>query len=392
MDSPVFADDSKRRFDSWDTLLEATPPQSSPYLSKLLCVCEDQNVWPISNEIMPDIQDREMQFKEFAQDAEQNAVASATRNAQGNLIVSAWSFVSLTIFCLVAVVILLIALQSDLTKGFFSDKTSALMVSPLLLGAIKFPRFKRTKREPKPKKIQYRNWETVRVYDELAGYTWSCSMPLKILTQNLPIDCRYTQEIASSKITAAALYGFGLLAPSFFLLIGAGAGMVTGAILSVIFGSMGAIFGWWRGYRAFMDAPIWIVRRVYKQIIGEDGQAHLDFDALPEVIPEYHTKLNNMPLPLAREHRRAEVDEVIRQTSQKQNGMAAVLIRQNLATAYTPRIWRAYVLYEMLKGRDIRAKMKGPNSKSDKMQKITMAGMALGSLGILVVALLLLGS
>jgi hypothetical protein len=389
MDSPVFADDSNRRFDSWETLLEAAPPEPSPYLGKLLCVCEDQNVWPISNEIMPDIQDREMQFKEFAQDAEQNAVASATRNAQGNLIVSAWSFVSLTIFCLVAVVILLIALQSDLTKGFLPETTGALL---FLMGAIKLPKLKRSKREPKPKKIQYRNWETVRVYDELAGYTWSCSMPLKIITQNLPIDCRYTQEIASSKITAAALYGFGLLAPSFFLLIGAGAGMVTGAILSVILGSMGAAFGWWRGYRAFMAAPIWVVRRVYKQIINEDGKVHLDFDALPEVIPEYHTKLNNMPLPLAREHRRAEVEEVVRQTSQKQNGMASVLTKQNLATAYTPRIWRAYVLYEMLKGRDIRAKMKGPNSKSDRMQKITMAGMALGSLGILVIALLLLGS
>jgi len=388
MDSPVFPMARKERsFRTWDELLKAAPPDAQHFPDKLVCVCEDQNIWPISNDLMPDVQDRQMQFKEFAQDAEQNAVASATRSAAGSALINAWSIASLMIFTVVAAIILMIALQSQLAQDLRGQVGVAL---PFLMGGLAF---RRGKKEPKPKPERFKDWELVRVYDELSGSIWSCSMPLKVLSANLPLECRYTQELLSSRLMAMGFFGGAIFAVGFLMAMVGGLHIALTIMVPLLIALLGVAYGWLKGYQSFMLPPIWIVRRVFKHVQTESGGYVVDYDSLPEIIPEVHTKLNNMPLSMAVASRRAEVEEVIKQTTSKNGGSTAtaVMTKQNLASAYTPRIWRAYVLYEMLRGRDIRAKMKGPGTKGDKLQKISMAGMALGSLGILVVAMLLLG-
>jgi len=109
-------DGKERSFQTWEELVSAPIPELQHHPDRLLCVAEDQNIWPVSNNYFPDIGDRQLQFKEFSEDAEQNAVASAARDAAGNGLVNAWSIASLMIFTIVAAVILLIALQSDLAQ------------------------------------------------------------------------------------------------------------------------------------------------------------------------------------------------------------------------------------------------------------------------------------
>ncbi len=70
-----------RSFRTWEELISAPNPELQHYPDRLLCVCEDQNIWPVSNNYFPDISDRQLQFKEFSEDAEQNAVVSAARYA-----------------------------------------------------------------------------------------------------------------------------------------------------------------------------------------------------------------------------------------------------------------------------------------------------------------------
>lgn len=393
MDSPVFSAAKGPRFRSWEELLSAPPPEAEPYPDKLICVCEDQNIWPISNEMMPDPQDRQMQFKEFSQDAEQNAVTMATRDSANSKLMNAWAIISMTVFAIVSLMVLLVAMQSDMAKdirgNFHPLGPSAAML--FMVGGLSF---RRKKGEPKPER--FRSWETLRVYDELAGFPWSCSMPLKILQENLPLDCRYTDELWPARKTAMAFWGGIFYAGGIIPALMFGWPIMATLTLPLLIAPLGILFGWKKGYERFVIPPTWIVRRVFKQIEVEPGQYQIDYDSLPEVIPEVHSKLNNMPLPMAQATRRAEVDEVIKQMESKSNGgngssATAVLTKQNLAIAYTPRIWRAYVLYEMLRGRDIRSRMKGPAAKGDKLMKLSFGGMALASMGILVVALLLFG-
>jgi hypothetical protein len=421
VDSPVFTEGRKAPvFTDWDAFLEATPPQVQHYPDKMMAVCEDQNIWPMCGDVMPDIQDRQMQFKEFGEDAEQNAVASATRAAAGSGMINAWSIASLMIFCIVSAVILLIVLQSNLAKGFLPGggvppaPTAALLVmSGLVLpwrkqkgregleieseGKPKRKWFTRPVIKPRPQK--FKDFETLRVWDEVSGTVWSASLPLEVILGHIPLDCRYTQELTTARYIAMALFG-GLL----FLL-----GVTTTALLGwpllwalttpLLIGGVGVLYGYFKGFGSFMLPPIWVVRRMYERILIDESNPNkgyrMNYDALPVIVPEFHTKVTGMPVDMAAAVRRAAAEEVIRVANQGQNknggnGSSTTLTAENLAVAYTPRIWRASMLFEMLLGRDIRARMKGPEGKGDKLQKISMAGMALGSVGLLIAAMVFL--
>jgi len=122
-DSPVFPlERHPREFTSWHDLITAPPPDIEHYPDKLICVCEDQSIWPISPyTIVPDVQDMQMQFKSFQQEAEQNGVvvAAKTNKANANL-ANAWGVAALAVFCLVSVVIILIVLQSKIGQDFLN--------------------------------------------------------------------------------------------------------------------------------------------------------------------------------------------------------------------------------------------------------------------------------
>jgi hypothetical protein len=167
----------------------------------------------------------------------------------------------------------------------------------------------------------------------------------------------------------------------------------------LLIGGVGVLYGYFKGFGSFMLPPIWVVRRMYERILIDESNPNkgyrMNYDALPVIVPEFHTKVTGMPVDMAAAVRRAAAEEVIRVANQGQNknggnGSSTTLTAENLAVAYTPRIWRASMLFEMLLGRDIRARMKGPEGKGDKLQKISMAGMALGSVGLLIAAMVFL--
>lgn len=412
VESPVFPlERNPRRFNTWEEFLAATPPVVAHYPDKLLCVCEDQNIWPISNQMMPDIQDRQMQFKEFEADAEQNAVASATRESSNSGLMGAWSVASLMIFCIVSAVIVLIALQSkvgqDLLDGIPGVSGLPGELSPFLFGMTLFLPFKkgqREKSEPKPETRRERarrlkDWETVRLFDEMVGYAWSASLPLQVIVANLPTSCRYTQELGMARRIAGAVWGGAVLLFTLMVTTALGWNLIPSIIVPVLVAPLGMLFGFLKGYGVFMLVPVWVARREFAR--GSDPQDDvnyaINYDALPLIVPETHTMLTGVPMEIAVSERRQMAEQAARATQETRggdrNGTAAVGVmdRLNLAVAYTPRIWRASALYEILKARAIRKKMRGPVGKGDKLQKISMAGMALGSIGLLILALLLLG-
>lgn len=447
VDSPVFPVPGKAPiYTDWESFLTAKPPPAIHYPDKMLAVCEDQNIWPICGDIMPDIQDRQMQFKEFAEDAEQNAVATATRAAAGNSLITAWSVASLMVFCIVSAIILLVVLQSNLAQQFIPQglpggaPAAALLT---MMGAVlpwgkgkkgEGPRielqsdsaevvepdsppdvtdeeakalwveapkknWRLLKRTPKPKK--FKDFETVRVWDETTNSTWSASLPLEVLVARIPLECRYTQELTTARRMGMGFFG-GL---AFLVVLLATTALhwplLWAFVVPALVAPVGILYGFFKGFGMFMLPPIWIVRRMHQRLPvdphDERKGYRLDYDSLPIVVPEIHTKLTGMPLEIAVSERRASAEEVIRSANaqQQQNGgkgVASVISKENLAVAYTPRIWRAFMLYEMLKGRDIKARMKGPGGAQDKIQKISMAGMALGSIGLLIAALVFLGN
>lgn len=129
--SPVFPlEKNPREFTEWNDLITAQPPDIEHFPDRLLCVCEDQGIWPISSYvIIPNIQDMQMQFKEFGLDAEQNGVVSAAKSTDsGDGVSKSWSYVAMGVFALVAVIIVLVVLQSKIAKDFLND------FNPLMIG------------------------------------------------------------------------------------------------------------------------------------------------------------------------------------------------------------------------------------------------------------------
>ena len=57
--------------------------------------------------------------------------------------------------------------------------------------------------------------------------------------------------------------------------------------------------------------------------------------------------------------------------------------------AHAPHIFRATTTYEMIMARDLKDDLKGPKTTSDRIKEISMAGMALGSVGLLVFVILI---
>lgn len=416
VDSPVFpVDRHPVVLAEWQELLVATPPPPAHYPDKLLAVCEDQNIWPVCSEIAPDIQDRQMQFKDFAEDARQNAIASATRLASGNVLINMWSIASLSIFCIVSAMILLIVLQSNVAQGLIpGGKPAASLI--FMMGMIipwrrrkaveAFPEGQATPtttstlsaKQLRARRRSLKELETVRIWDEVSGLIWSASLPLAVLRANLPLTCRYTQELGAARLLGAGFFGSLVLLPGLAVSVVMGWPLLWGTIGAVLIALVGAFYGLVQGYGMYMLPPIWIVRRMYERVPvdpDDEGQGYrYNYEALPIVVPEIHTKLTSMPVEMAVAERRGAAEEVIRMASEGQSrngGGVASLSQRNIAVAYSPRVWRAGMLYEMLKGRDIKARVKGPGTKSDKLQKISMAGMALGSIGLLIASLVFLG-
>lgn len=118
-DRPTFYIGGMERFTSWQDFMAAHPPPPDHHPDRMMAVCEDGNPWPLSFEIVPDLQDRAMQYSEFENQAEQGAYAGSVKETYTESMLRVWSIACLMVFSIVSVFTLLLVMQSDTAKGIW---------------------------------------------------------------------------------------------------------------------------------------------------------------------------------------------------------------------------------------------------------------------------------
>ena len=119
-DLPVYGDEKPIRFTTWAEFVSASAPKYPYSQGRLVAVCEDSGIWPISMEMVPDMEDRQMQFKEFFDDGAQSAESNAIRDSQDGPFAGAWAMASLAVFVIAAMIIVIITLQSKFAEDIGS--------------------------------------------------------------------------------------------------------------------------------------------------------------------------------------------------------------------------------------------------------------------------------
>ncbi len=387
-------------------------------------ICEDNSIWPVSMNSDPDLDDRQMSRKDHYEEGFQYAKAAATRAAMGNPLLTAWSVVGCIVFAIASILIALFFIQIKFGEQISEQIGASIPHSPLflaVLGAIavsqttpklggalkglrerfnKFRlRFRRKPKEKKPKPPNLGPLETVFIYDELAGRPFTKSVPLYVLTEKLPVSCRYTYEPGITKWLAAGI-GAAVGVVGIFGILVFPYGQIMGIIFGLLIGApIGTIAGYFGLTPFLLESPFWVVRRMrlrdesgevlYELIDGDTGEIQND----PcDIFPEEHTHLMGLPVPLARElrlalaHKGASVATAPKSGS---NGAAvAVTERPNpqitAAMSYNPTIHRATTLYEEIEQRDFKEEFKGGMNTMQKVQVYSLMVMAIASVGLLV--------
>jgi hypothetical protein len=409
-DSPTFFAGGVRRFSSWAEFLEADPPIPEHYPDKLIAVCEDGNPWPVSFVEVADLQDRQMQYSEFENQAEQNAYAGSVRETYEGTMMRMWSIAALMVFCIVSAIIVLIAIQSQTAQSFFSINPSTML--PIALGLtllkgrfrkqsstalavvkpIKEPKAKKEKKAKKIKLPKFKDWERVLVWDHYDGnMVWVAELPLRVLYEHIPPDCRSSYENNMARRWGAGVFGGVSLIALFALFFGLQV-HIFWAILGPPFLSLiPAAFGYFKGYSRWMKAPIWCVRRV---AIGTEpvmqGILHTRGTGIPpEVIAQ--TRRTNAETAFNVDYARRRQSQPSGDPGGHRNSAPPSLAGVQLAEYYQPSHYSSMALYEVMKGKDVKEHFKSGKGESRKLEQFSMAGMALGSIGLLIVALLLFG-
>jgi len=423
IDQPIFPVEKKPgACRSWDELLNCDAPKVLRSVDKVMMICEDNSIWPVSMNSDPDLDDRQMSRKDHFEEGFQYAKAAATRAAMGNPLLTAWSVVGVIVFAIASVLIALFFIQIKFGDEISEQIGAAMPHSPLFLmvfgaiavsestpklgGALKrlrerFAKFRlRFKRKPKVKKERPPNLgplETVFIYDELAGRPFTKVVPLYVLTEKLPVSCRYTFEPGITKWLAAGVGAAIGVAALFGGLVFA-YGQIMGIIFGLLIGApFGAIFGYFGLTPFILESPFWVVRRMrlrdesgevlYELIDGDTGEVQ---NNPCDIFPEDHTHLMGLPVPLARELRLALAHQGAagRAPTSNANG-AAVRERPSnpqitAAMAYNPTVHRATTLYEEIEQRDFKEEFKGGMSGMQKIQIYSLMLMAICSVGLLV--------
>ena len=430
IDQPIFPVEKKPGVcRSWDELLNCDPPPVLRSVDRVMMVCEDNSIWPMSMNSDPDLDDRQMSRKDHFEEGFQYAKAAATRAAMGNPLLTAWSVVGCIIFAIASVLIALFFIQIKFgdeiseqigaamphTSVFFALFGAIVVSQPTSRsrGALKrlrerFVKFRlRFHRKPKVKKEKPPKQgplETVYIYDELAGRPFTKMVPLYVLSEKLPVTCRYTYEPGITKWLAAGV-GAGIGMAILFVALMFSYGQVMGMVFSLLIGSpVGAVFGYFGITPFLLETPFWVVRRMrlrdesgevlFELIDGDTGNIQND----PcDIFPEEHTHLMGLPVPVARElrlalaHRGAAVAAA--PASNGSNGAAARERPSNpqitAAMAYNPTIHRATTLYEELEQRDFKEEFKGGMTGMQKIQVYSLMMMAIASVGLLVFLILI---
>lgn len=92
-------------------LLDAPPPPPLPIVKHVHMVCEDNAIWPLTPEPMPNLQRRSMERVDHYQEGVQAAKAVATRSSGDHPLATATLAIGAFVFLAAAMAIVLIVLQ-----------------------------------------------------------------------------------------------------------------------------------------------------------------------------------------------------------------------------------------------------------------------------------------
>lgn len=411
---PVTSEGKLPWFTSWDEVLQAEPPPARHYTDKIRVVCEDENPWPFSCTVLPDPIDRQLEFKEYNSACLQKAVTSSSRDSDRRQMRDFWSVASLTIFCIVSAIIVLIVLQSRTAQSLTSSGLFLPGMAAFLMGGLSFRR-KRPKNvdneEPKSvkrKKPFRKDWEIVTLADEVSlqrglDPIWELVLPLEAITTGHPSvsvdrNARYTRELSSARWTGAAFWGgigmaLSMILFSLALKLGLWSIPAAAPVIAIL-----GMFGYFVGYKPWAPTPCWTMRRLFRrnqqgQILDINGDVfHPDsmVPAATEIECQPHTMLTGVDYDYYTFRRRSGIEiaakQIAAQGSRDSGGkqVAAQVDPETLAVHYRPRKFTASTLYEYIVGRDYKRKFRDRPQKLSKLEKMSRAGMALGSIGLLI--------
>lgn len=401
-DSPVFYPGGVPRFETWEELLNAEPPLPDHHTDRAFCLCEDDNPWPLSLKEEPDLLDRQLQYEEFSNASQQMAYAGSVQDTYGVNLIRIWSIACLMTFVVASTFILIFAITSNFGQSFLPGS----MILPFLLGAagplapamiVRRPNFHNIFRRDLAQLWPFKAsvfWERVVLYDSYAGgLIWAAELPLPVLFDHLPIECRYTHEINDARWWGLGVYAGIAGLVSFVGFWIAAVPLIFSIMGTIAIVALAGIYGHRRGYARFVPVPMWTARRI--EADNEEpvikGIAHSLGTGLSQDAMLTH-RIEKARSTAMEEHAR----QMRNQRSQPDgNPQAAPPSDPNwnrLIQAYESSVFSAHALYEEMRGLDYRDQFNDQAPKSDKIQNISMAGMALGSIGLSLVAWLIFGS
>lgn len=124
-DAPVYPEGSRVRLARFPDLLTASPPSLPTIEGRQIVVCEAGNCWPVSMDLHPDMEDRQMQFKSAAEHGNQAATQEAIADQGKEQLMAMWSIACLAIFAVCAVIIVALVLTSDVGSGLLDSLPGA---------------------------------------------------------------------------------------------------------------------------------------------------------------------------------------------------------------------------------------------------------------------------
>lgn len=463
---PSFYDNSKNPIElhSVGELYTVAPPVPPAVVHDFSMMVEQNAVWPITWDPVPDVQLRSIERQSHHQEGIQYAKAYVTRSSNAHPMATMGLAVAAIVFLLAAVAIVLIVLsQRNIFLGTTDQPSAGLLALGLALGLTslrdRIPglRVKPELRESTPRDRQAdpqlddedlveeegppenglrADLEPVILQDEWFKTAFYCTVPFSELYVTFPQTARYVAEIGSARwisggICAAIGFGlvFGLLSIPLlpFNTIGAAIwGLLAG--MPVL-----GFLGWWKFYPFLVGESTWALRRLL--VRDEDGAVVMADPqrGIPQtqIVAIESTNLRGVPLdywnqyimgPLLNAMNQVNQEEIARlssgQASQLSNGangnghgaggspehsqeMAGAgsasgsngngrypagdsRQQQKPTLTYKPVLDRATTLYEQLHSRDARDEFRSELSTAQKIQALSMAGIALGAVGLLV--------
>lgn len=264
-------------FETWEELINATPPKRPRVPKAFHILCEDNNPFGVSA-IFVSRAERLLERRETRQEVWQNSNIAATKESSGNTLVNTTGIVALFISVVVVLLIVLLVVQRRFLGSGDDAIPAAMMLT--MLGSVAVPwRSKSSISWPwsksrgykvkSPARMKKKDTDLVYVVDGVTSLIWPCRVPRQVL-----LDKGISPDSSFSPVLNDVRRKFAIVGGLVFLAAGAVAMFpvfVTTGSLDLVLGTtvipfgftwispIGAALGWLIGDR--FAEPFWVLER-----------------------------------------------------------------------------------------------------------------------------------